>query len=127
MSKVVSWSDDMLSYLRANAGAVCSDDMARHLGISPTTVRLKCGKMGLPVYTGNLRRVEWSEEMLCYLREHYADTSASDIADYLGISGTTVSNKARELGLRKSDSFSTKGYYKRYVRNYVHNEGRAVS
>lgn len=64
------------------------------------------------------RRVLWTDAMLDYLRTHYADEPACDIADVLGVASTTVSNKARELGLVKSSSFDAHSYMGRYTHKY---------
>ena len=60
----------------------------------------------------------WTAEKLEYLRVHYADEPACDIADVLGVASTTVSNKAKELGLVKSSSFDVHRYMGRYTHKY---------
>ena len=69
----------------------------------------------------------WSDEDIAYLREHYPVSSASDIADHFGISLTSVSLKAYELGLKKSPNYSSHQYRNRYVRNYVNANNRRVN
>ena len=63
-------------------------------------------------------RIIWTEEQVGYLREHWAQDSLADIAYYLRISPGVVKSKARELGLQKSEDWSRRRYYNRYVRNY---------
>ena len=62
------------------------------------------------------RRIEWTEEKLQYLREHYPTESAGDIADVIGCSTDTVIKKARALGIAKDPSFTTAAFIGRYVR-----------
>lgn len=47
----------------------------------------------------------YSNEEITYLTQHYADTYTSVLADYLGRSKQSVYDKAKKLGLKKSDSF----------------------
>jgi hypothetical protein len=46
----------------------------------------------------------WTEEDLSDLKELYADYRTIDIANYLGYKWNTVWNKAKELGLQKSEA-----------------------
>lgn len=59
----------------------------------------------------------WSASDLAYLREHYPTDASCDIASHLGVSDVSVRNKARELGLEKSSSFSRNSYRGRYTYN----------
>ena len=65
------------------------------------------------------RKFDWTEEKLAYLREHYPTDSADDIADVLGCSDSTVSYKAKSLGLEKSPDFHKWNYIGRYVKRGV--------
>ena len=60
-------------------------------------------------------RKKITSEMLDYIREHYADEPASDIADVLGVSGTTVSKLAKKMELKKSSGFNKHKYHGRYT------------
>ncbi len=62
--------------------------------------------------------VVWTEEMLNYIREHYPNEPASDIAEVLSVADTTVSNKAKEMGLKKSPTFNVHNYSGRYTHKY---------
>lgn len=66
-------------------------------------------------------RIIWTEEQVEYLREHWAQESLGDIAYYLRISPGVVRSKARELGLQKSEDWSKRRYFHRYVRHYKNN------
>lgn len=62
------------------------------------------------------KRIEWTDEMLQYLREHYPTESACDIADVVGCSTDTVIKKARKLGIEKSPDFKRSAFIGRYVK-----------
>ena len=51
---------------------------------------------------GYATRIYWSPQMLDYMQRNYATTMNKDLADWLGVSVTTVIRKARQLGLRKA-------------------------
>lgn len=61
------------------------------------------------------RRIQWTDEQLDYMRNHFPTEPAGDIADVLGCSSTTVTNLARSLGLQKSPDFKASNYVNRYV------------
>ena len=44
----------------------------------------------------------WNEEYESFLKENYATNTNRKLAEYLGISVSSVKNKAREMGLKKS-------------------------
>ena len=67
------------------------------------------------------KKIEWTEEKLEYIREHYPTEAASEIADAIGCSDTTVSVMAKKLGLTKSPDFHTWNYIGRYVKKGVVN------
>ena len=62
-------------------------------------------------------RRHWTEEELTQLRELFPTTPATDLADIFHCCDSTVLNKARELGLKRDQSFSTSGYKGRYTKN----------
>lgn len=72
------------------------------------------------------KRVVWNESMLGYIREHYANEPACDIAEVLGISDKTVSVKAREMGLKKSPDFDKHSYCGRYTHKYGYKNNRLI-
>ena len=65
------------------------------------------------------KKFDWTEEKLAYLREHFPTDSADDIADVIGCSDSTVSYKAKQLGLEKSPDFHKWNYIGRYVKRGV--------
>lgn len=116
MRKTIVWTEEMLDYLVNNWESPTSE-LSHALGVSDVTVRLKLKSLGYVKRKGG-SKLDWSEYQLNYLRNHFATMSASDIADELGISPSTISLKAKELGLVKSPSWSKKNYNNRYVSNY---------
>ena len=64
-------------------------------------------------------RVDWTEEKIAYLIEHYPTDTADDIADVIGCSDDTVSKKAKSLGLKKDPSFKKSNFIGRYVKRGV--------
>lgn len=45
------------------------------------------------------KRIDWTEEMLEYLLDHYETDSCMDMGMYLGVSAPTVSSKLRSMGI----------------------------
>jgi hypothetical protein len=66
-----------------------------------------------------MRKFDWTEEQLAYLREHYPTGTAFDIAEVIGCSETTVRLKAHALGIQKDPSFRRTNFIGRYVRRGV--------
>lgn len=50
----------------------------------------------------------WSETMLGYLRRNFPTTTNQELAEWLGVSPSTVIRKARELGLYKDPDWMAK-------------------
>ena len=67
------------------------------------------------------RRIEWTEERLQYLREHYPTGTAHEIALFVGCSDDSVNRKAHELGIRKDPSFRPQNFIGTYVKRGVIN------
>jgi len=63
-------------------------------------------------------KIDWSSGIDAYIKEHYPYDTAVDIADYLGLSDTTVSQRAKKLGLKKDKSYDKANYRNRYVKDY---------
>ena len=61
------------------------------------------------------KKMIWTKEMLDILETMYPDNTLDDIAEKIGCSSTTVGNKARELGLRKSDTYDAHAFVYKYV------------
>ena len=63
-----------------------------------------------------MSKIDWTEEKLQYIREHYPTETAQDIADVLGCSDCTVNVKAKELGVVKAPTFRKSNFHGRYVK-----------
>ncbi len=61
------------------------------------------------------RKIDFTDEQLAYIREHFPTEAACDIADVLHVSAPVIIRKAREMGIEKDKSWSKKAYYRRYV------------
>lgn len=61
------------------------------------------------------RRIIWTDKMLAELRRLYPDHCIGDIADAVGVSATSVTTKARELGLQRSKEFNRYAFWGRYT------------
>ena len=125
MRRVIhTWTESDLEYIRENYRDMTLMDMGIHIGVAGSTVRDKMLSMGLePNHYRKNRRV-WTEEEISFLKENFPTMSAIDLADKFGVSSTSVSTKAKELGLRKSPEWSKNLYYRRYVNRYSGNGSR---
>ena len=119
MKQAIEWTQDMVDYLLSHQ-ELSGDEMGRRLGMSHATVNAKFREMGIH-RPKNRRGYEWTPEKDDYLREHYPDEAASDIAEHLGTCYGVVKARADLLGIRKSDGFSTRRFRNRWVRGYKHN------
>ena len=108
----------MVDYLLANQDK-SSMEIAWHLGVSDAAVNCKFKKLGIQ-RPKNRRRYEWTPEKDDYLREHYPDEAACDIAEHLGTCYGVVKKRADELGLKKSEGFNTYQFHNRWVKDYKH-------
>ena len=64
-------------------------------------------------HEGYATRIFWSRAMLDYLCRHYPNTINDELAGCLGVSKTTLSRKARELGLEKDPAWLAAVYDER--------------
>lgn len=122
MNKIVFSAEDE-RYLMEHYNEETYEQLARRFKCSAPTISNKLKELGLRKHYKTCKR-EWSNEEIAYLKEHYPFMPACDIADYLGVSNTTVSNKARELGLKKSESYNPKDFLCRHVKIYKNNVTR---
>lgn len=122
MANQITWTEEMVSYLKDNYQTMFFDDMARELGVSVPSISTKLRSLGLkkdlkgshkPAYV-------WNEADIDYLREHYPFESVVDIAEHLGIKYHLVLKKSRELGLQKSTHYDRHQFTNRYVKRYRH-------
>lgn len=73
------------------------------------------------IKTGTHIKLEWTEDKIAYLKEHYPDGTCGDIADALKMSAPSVKRMAHELGLKKREGWKAVRFSGRYTRNYAHN------
>ena len=120
MSKKISWSKEMLSYLWEHREDTL-DALSVALGVSTTTCRTKLIELGyVKGHRGNGSEYKWAQEQLDYLIAHFPKEAGCDIAEHLGVSSSAVSKKAAELGLKKGPDYDYRKYLNRYVKNYAH-------
>lgn len=72
----------------------------------------------------SMQKIVLTTEQERYLREHFPTEAACDIAEHLHISDTTVRNIAREMGLKKSESFDPRRFHNHIVKTYKHERYR---
>jgi predicted transcriptional regulator len=118
----LKWTHEQEVYLLSHYQTVTQADMAKELGVSIPSVSKKLRDLGIVIGSGlKSKKRPWSEYELNYLMEHFPHESAVDIGEHLGISNVMISNKAREMGLKKAPDYDRRKYDFRYVRNYKHN------
>ena len=93
------------------------EEIGRAIGVSFTTVRLKAIALGLSIQSVRFK-CKWSDEQLEWLKENYPTKPLCDLAQHIGYSIPTVQKKALELGLKRSDDYNKKKFYRRYVKDY---------
>lgn len=71
-----------------------------------------------------MKKIVFNKEQEDYVKEHFPNECASDIAEYLGVSSPVIFRIARELGLKKADGWNRNSYCHRYVNNYPGYAGR---
>lgn len=88
-----TWTDDRVQFLIDNAATMTYPELAAHLGLTPTTVRLKAIRLGVQ------RPYGWTDDRVARLRAEVGEVGVREMAARLGISAPTVRAKVRELGL----------------------------
>ena len=104
-------------FLRENYEKMTLDEIAAEICVSAPTVRMKAIALGLKK-NAEVRKCKWTKEQLAWLRKNYPNKPLCDLADHLGYSFPTIRKKALELGLKKSENYSVKKFYRRYVKDY---------
>ena len=114
------WSDDDIRYLCEHYATMSAEDIARHFGVSAGPITVKARELGLKKPNPH-SAILWTAEKLKYLMDNFPTMAACDIADHIGVSDRSVSQKAKALGLQKAESWKKRNYTGRYTKNYVHN------
>jgi hypothetical protein len=64
------------------------------------------------VFCRGNKKIFWDENMLRVLREEYPRCHTNEVAELCGVSRSTVINKARELGIKKSRAYIKREHQK---------------
>lgn len=89
------WTKAELKYLRKNWRIMTAEELSRHIGHSPITIRGKFRELGLKKMT------YWTQKELQYLRRHYGKKGSRAISEFLGKGLVAVQIKAQKIGLRR--------------------------
>lgn len=97
------WTEEKDNLLRRHYPKRDLDWLAQRLGVTREALKARARILGLrrKVY----RREPWTDKHLDYLRTHYADMRAEDIARKVHHSVQSVWRTAARLGLKKSAEF----------------------
>lgn len=88
-----SWTEERTRYLVDHIGSMTYEEIAEHLKVTPTTVRIKATKLGMA------RPFGWTDERVAQLRAEVGDVGVREMARRLGLSVGGVREKVKELGL----------------------------
>lgn len=94
------WSAEDIAYLKEHYGTKTAREIAEDLDRTIPTVRTLAGKFGL---TKKRKHTEhpWTDDDEKLLRANYHRKTAREIAEMLGRTASSVSGKARMIGLMK--------------------------
>lgn len=128
------WSADETKRLSVLYGTMPIQDLAEKMGRPFKSVVQKINKLGLKAdrkvcYDEKGRKVNragackiyWSEADKANLRRLYANSTNTDIAEFFGISESTLYRKARELQLEKDPDFLVRSRKKGMRAMRLHN------
>ena len=96
-----SWKKNDIRILKRNYRRGNIRKLAERLHRPLTAVRQKAYDMGMKTDVYKF----WTPDELQMLKEIYADTDTEDLAVIFRRSAGSIKTKARQLGLKKSDSF----------------------
>jgi hypothetical protein len=96
-----SWKKRDIRILKRNYKHGNIKQLAERLHRPLTAVRQKAYDMGMKTEVYKF----WTPQELQMLKEIYADTATEDIAAIFNRTAGSVKTKARQLGLRKSESY----------------------
>lgn len=69
-------------------------------------------------HRGYSRKLYWNKQMIDYLKRHFATTLNDDLAEFIGVSKSSMIRKARELRLKKDPEWLRKVFKERA--NWAH-------
>jgi len=97
------WDEKKDNILRRNYPKCDLKSIAARFGVSVGAIKCRAGVLGLHRKV-NVKE-KWTDKQLDYLRKHYADMRAEDIAKKVKHSTERVWYMAKKLGLGKSQEF----------------------
>lgn len=98
------WTDEMDNELRRIYPCTTAKETARMLGVTQMAVQQRAIRLGLRKGL-DWRKIRLTQEQKNWLRRNYPDMANAICALYLGMSESSVSRLAREMGLRKTEQF----------------------
>lgn len=96
-----NWSYKELDILRMNYGKMSDEELAKRLKRTPGAVQTRAYLLGLKKEKVTL----WTPQRVKMLTDFFGIMFNKDLALWLGMSERTLKRKARELGLKKGESF----------------------
>lgn len=96
-----NWSYKELDILRINYGKMSDEELAKRLKRTPGAVQTRAYLLGLKKEKVTL----WTPQRVKMLTDFFGIMFNKDLALWLGMSERTLKRKARELGLKKGESF----------------------
>lgn len=99
MKKLTNPAD--IAFLRENIDRMSYDDLGRHFGVSPDTVRNRCKEQSIAKSVRTYATQE-QKRIDAFIRENLAKLSSAEIAERMGISHSTVSKRIMAMGLKKT-------------------------
>lgn len=99
----MTWTPQLDNILRRNYPSGDLNALADRLGVTVTAVKSRAQVLGLRRKINRHR--PWTERQMAYLRQHYADERAEDIAAKVNHSVRSIWQKAKQMGLAKLPEF----------------------
>ena len=112
------WEEEEVMFLIDNEKTMSFNDIALKLGVSPTAVSAKAKSLGITHTRTQFNTLQWSQEQIDYLKEHFPTTPYSDLALEMGFSIPTIKRKVEELGLKRAKDYNVQKFIHRYVNSY---------
>lgn len=129
------WNEEKDNLLRRHYPKRDLDWLAKRIGVSKVALKSRAQILGIQRKVH--KREPWTDRQLAYLRKHYADMRAEDIAKKVRHTIGSVWRTASKLGLKKSPEFlaqwghlvaSTEGAKaNQFAKGHVsHNKGKSI-
>lgn len=109
VTHVKCWTDEMVEYLKSHYSESYNKDIAMTLGVSENSVRIKASTLGLKkgrdVHNGIGCNIEWTPEMIEYLKEMFPGNACRIIAEKFNLSTSAIYKKAKSLGIERDPEY----------------------